>query len=146
MSVSLANVTKRALLGLGLCAAAAAAWGARTIWILENELDAHLRIISAVNAQMGFSYGTPYENGVEVFVITDVAPEGLMDVAGFKGGDYPDCSIASLYERIVFGQGREVDIPVERAGQRHVVSVRVPQLILPDDPSELHWYVTKHHE
>ena len=99
-----------------------------------------------MNGSLGFSYSTPYENGTEVFVIESVAQGGIMERAGLRKGDYPGCSIASLYETLVFGRGREVEIPVTRDGKQVVISVAVPQFTLRDDPSELHWYFLKHRE
>jgi hypothetical protein len=130
------------VLGVGGCTTWCG-WALRTS---ARELDAHIRIIDAVNTQMGFSYGTPYEQGEEVFVIESVQRDGVMERAGLKTHDYPQCSIASLYERIVFGQGRVVEIPVVRNQQPVVINVAVPKLTLPDDPRQLHWYWRKHRE
>lgn len=140
------RIAKTALIAVALCASACSAWCGWAMWTTHHELDAHLRIIRAVDATMGFRYGTPYENGVETFVITEVSAGGVMDRAGLRVGDYPDCSIASLYERMVFGQGREVEIPVTRQQRQIVVRVTIPPLTLQDDPKHLHWYFTKHRE
>jgi S1-C subfamily serine protease len=134
------------LVGVGFLGVLAAGWLARAFWITQREMEAHLRIIRTVNSALGFAYETPYEDGDEILVISSVEPGGLMERAGLRVDDRPGCSIASLYERIVFGQGRDVAIPVRRAGHPVVVTVRVPALNLADDPRELHWYFTKHRE
>jgi hypothetical protein len=134
------------LVGIAFVATIPVGWAACAIWTAERELHSHLRIITAVDAQLGFHYGTPYEKGEEVFVITDVVAGGIMDESGLRVGDYPQCSIASLYERIVFGQGKRVALPVERGGKVLTLEIVVPTLKLPHNPAELHWYFTKHSE
>ena len=142
MSKALKVVLLIGLLSCGGCGG----WFGWVAYITSRELDAHLGIIRVVNGILGFSYGTPYENGVEVFVIESVASGGIMERAGLREGDYPDCSIGSLYETLVFGRGREVEIPLTRDGKELVIKVAVPQFTLGDDPSELHWYFLKHRE
>jgi hypothetical protein len=140
------RILKAVAMSTALCVSACSAWCGWAMWTANHELVAHLRIIRTVNAALGFTYETPYENGTEVFVITEVSPDGPMDRAGLKVGDYPKCSIASLYERIVFGQGRAVEVPVTRQGKPMVLRVAVPTMALSDDPAKLHWYFTKHHD
>jgi hypothetical protein len=142
----MAKVLRVVLPIVALSCGACGAWFGWVVWITSPELEAHLRIIRAVDSQMGFKYGTPYVNGVEVFVIEEVTAGGVMDRAGLRVGDHPDCSIASLYETMVFGQGREVEIPVTREDKPVVVRVPVPELVLQDDPRDLHWYFLKHRE
>lgn len=135
-----------ALIVLGIAIVGSATWFIRTVLILDRELEAHIRIIDDVNSQLGFEYGTPYEDGKEVFVITAIEPGMPMAEAGLEEGDYPRCSIASLYERIVFSQGKIVTIPIRRGEERMDIMLEVPELSLRDDPSELHWYFYKHRE
>ena len=142
MAKALRVVLVLSVLSCGGCGA----WFGWVAWITGRELDAHLRIIDTVNGTLGFTYATPYENGVETFVIDRVTRGGIMERAGLRVGDNPDCSIASLYERLVFGQGREVDIPINRDGKNLVIRVAVPQLALRDDPRALHWYFLKHRQ
>jgi len=134
------------LIVVGLLGFLAAAWLGWAVWTVHGEMEAHLRIIQTVNAALGFAYETPYEDGNEIFVISRVDPGGLMEQAGLRVDDRPQCSIASLYERIVFGQGRDAEVPVRRAGRTITVTVRVPPLNLADDPRQLHWYFTRHRE
>ena len=129
---------------VALAAAITVGWVAWAVRTSGRELDAHIRIITAVDKQLGFHYGTPYENGEEVFVITDVTPGGIMDRSGMRVGDYPECTIASLYERIVFGQGRKVHLALKRSGTVVNIEIMVPALALADDPSQLHWYYKRH--
>lgn len=121
-------------------------WFSWIIWITGHELYAHLRIIDDVDEQLGFHYSTPYENGKEVFVITAVEPEKPMEKAGIKVGDYPQCTISSLYERIVFGQGKQIIIPIRRGAEEIEIKLVVPRLTLRNDPSKLHWPFVKHKE
>ena len=128
----LALLAAPVLLGIG--------WLGWVMLVMGWELDAHLRIIEDVNNQLGFRYGTPYEDGVEVFVITAVEPNKPMAVAGLQVGDYiRSLGPQGLYHLLIFNQGREIAIAIRRGDQEMEIKLVVPQLLLRDDPSKLHW-------
>ncbi len=126
---------------LGALGLAGVIWLGWVIHFVEIDIDAHIRIIDDVDEQLGFHYGTPYENGVEVFVVTGVEPGKPMALAGLCVGD--DLSFftpQSLYEYIVFNQGKGITIPIRRDGAKMEITLIVPELSLRDDPSKLHWW------
>jgi len=113
----------------------------RMIWITEHELDAHIRIHKDVQKQLGFQTDTPYEDGKEVFIISKIEPHNQMAKAGFMEGDhFPFSSTTVLYKSIVFGQGKEIIIPVIRKNKKIKIKIQVPHLKLRDDPFKLHWW------
>jgi hypothetical protein len=92
-------------------------------------------LIYQVNDQMGFDYATPDEKEGEYFVISKVVHGKAMDKGSLQEDDricFDD--VDSLFQLLVFNQGREVEIPVKRGDIKLSIFVQVPYLKLSVNP------------
>jgi len=78
---------------------------------------------------LGFDYGTPYQHGHEVFVITKVEPGKAAARAGVQAGDlitgYADTRL--FFGDLERSRGSPIVISLERGGKPIRVTVRVPR-------------------
>lgn len=107
----------------------------------------HVIIVGQVDAQLGFGYATPYVAGSvfksshrEIFLVTRADRGKPLHDAGLRKGDIIMFnSVDTLYHLLVFNQGRQVTIPIERNRQRMTVRVAVPRLKLWFPPQMTFW-------
>lgn len=124
---------KIALAGIGFLVAV-------VVFITVQEWYYQLDIGGSLDADMGFTHGSPYvQCGTtrrEVFTIHSVQPGGVFAQAGFTNGDIVvGMSITQLYRTLHRGRGGEVTVSVVDGGdgpalrERRVrqLRFRVPQ-------------------
>lgn len=96
------------------------------------ELSISLITIHQVNNQLGFTYATPDTPEGELFEIQKVVPGKTMDRAGLKPLDRVQMwNVNHLYILLINNQGKEVEIPVIREGEKMTIKVIVPELDVP---------------
>jgi len=108
--------------------------------ISDEESNARLRLHDNINERMGFEYATPYKNYREIFVFSEVTPGKPMAESGIKKGDeILSSNVEDLYRLIVFSQGKEMNISIQRGNKKMQITVKIPLLNLKYDPKTLKW-------
>jgi S1-C subfamily serine protease len=101
------------------------------VWVLLDSAryEAQRPIKEAIKRDVGFDYGTPYVDRVEVLMIKAVEPGKPAAAAGMQPGDivigYHDTR--DLIDDLEHARGRSASLTVEREGRRLVLTVRVPR-------------------
>jgi len=86
----------------------------------------------AVEADLGFRYGTPYKNGREVLMIVEVEPAGPVATAGVEEGYCVQGyrSVASFFRDLDNARGAEMELRMTRPdGTPVTVTVQVPRRV-----------------
>ena len=96
------------------------------------ELTVTLITIHHVNKQLGFSTATPDTPEGELFEVSKVIPEKIMDKAGLMVGDRIQMNaVNDLYIHLINNQGREASFFIKRNKKEMEISLVVPELDVP---------------
>jgi hypothetical protein len=96
------------------------------------EISVTLITIHHVNKQLGFSTATPDTPEGELFEVSKVIPEKIMDRAGLMVGDRIQMNaVNDLYIHLINNQGKEVSFFIKRDKKEMEVRLKVPELDVP---------------
>lgn len=94
----------------------------------DAELIQWMAMCDQVNERLGFEYATPEDDtGKEVFLITNVVPNGVMSLSDVRPGDQIRMRrVDSLYTLLLKNRGSVASISVLRKGLELEIQVKVP--------------------
>jgi len=106
--------------------------GLSIIVLFFAEIIFSLITIHLVNKQLGFNYATPDTPDGELFEISQIVPEKIMEKSGLASGDQIQMgAVDDLYRLIINNQGKEISIPIRRNKKKIWIKLKVPEMNLP---------------